>query len=152
MEELRSYKDLLDLIDINEKLLKTYQYNRKLLYAFHIKREGPAGYPSGTSFIDADTIHGGKKEMHPEDWDKILEEIGRLDLLIDIQEKTLKGYKETKEKIDDKLKGLEGIPYKIAYLKLVEGLNLQEIASKLGYSYQYIREIHAKTYKEPTDK
>jgi len=105
-----------------------------------------------TSYLDADCIHGSKAEMRLDAWKLLIEEIGKLESMIYVQEEMLKGLYKAKQSIDDRLKGLEGLEYKITYLKYVEGLNLQQIASKLGYSYQYIREVNAKTYKEPTDK
>lgn len=154
MDYIGSYKDLLELIEINENILERCRINIKALCTHQIVEGAPAGYPGETSYVDADCIHGhgNKKEMNLDVWKKLIDEISKLESMIYLQEEMLKGLYETKEKIDNKLKGLEGLEYKVAYLKYVEGLNLQQIASKLGYSYQYIREVNAKTYKVPTHK
>lgn len=64
----------------------------------------------------------------------------------------LEDKRESQRLILEKLNKLEGLEYKIAYKKFIEGKQLNEIAEELGYSYQYTREVAAKTYKEPTDK
>lgn len=115
-----------------------------------IKNSCPKGYSHGTSYVDADCIHGSKEELHADMIQKYIEECERYKNMIYLQEEILKGLVKTKNKVDEKLKTLKGLEYKVMYLKMVEGMNLQEIASKLGYSYQYIREIASKTYKEPT--
>lgn len=153
VESFKSYKELLALIDINESILETCRHNLSEINKYVIRNNAPTNYPEGTSYLDADTIHGGKKEMHLEDWQKLIEEGGRIQSMILLQESILKGLKETKDKIDKKLAGLQGIECKIIYFKYCEGLNLSEIASKLGYSYDYIREVHARiTHNQPTDK
>ncbi len=152
MNYIGSYNDLLKLIEINESILNNCRHSIKLICRYQINQGAPAGYPEGTSYVDADCIHGGRKETHLDDWKRLIEEVSRLESMVFLQEEILRGLYKTKESIDEKLKGLDGLGYKIAYLKFAEGLNLQQIASKLGYSYQYIREVHAKTYKVPTDK
>lgn len=62
--------------------------------------------------------------------------------MIYLQQEKLKRLLNTKENTDNKLKGIEGLEHNIAYLKYVEGNNLQQITSRLGYSYQYIRRVH----------
>ncbi len=52
----------------------------------------------------------------------------------------------------ESIEQLEGLDYKIAYYRIVEGLTHKEIANELGYTEQYIRERWSKlkTYKQPT--
>ena len=47
----------------------------------------------------------------------------------------------------EKIKKLEGIDYKVVYLRDIEGKSLVEIADELGYSYDYIKEISARNKK-----
>ncbi len=60
--------------------------------------------------------------------------------------------RETQRQILEKLNQLEGLEYKIAYKRFIEGKTLNEIAGELGYSYQYMKEVSAKIYQESTDK
>lgn len=153
MESFKNYKELMTLIEINESILETCKHNLWQINKYLIRNNAPTGYAEGTSYIDADCIHGGRKEMHPEDWQKLIEESGKFQSMIELQESILNGLKQTKDKIDEKLLNLQGLEYKIIYYKYVEGLNLQQIASKLGYSYDYIREVHARiTHNDRTDK
>lgn len=149
---LEAYKDLVEMIGINEEILYTCKANLKEIRDYFIKSEAPKGYSVATSYVDADCIHGGKSEMHLGTWQRLVEECSKLESMIYLQEEMLKNLYKVKKNTDDKLRGLEGLEYKVCYLKYVEGNNLQQISSKLGYSYQYIKEIHAKTYKLHTDK
>jgi DNA-directed RNA polymerase specialized sigma subunit len=64
----------------------------------------------------------------------------------------LKELEYAKVRMDILLEQLEGLDYKIAYYRIVEGLTHKEIANELGYTEQYIRERWSKlkTYKQPT--
>jgi DNA-directed RNA polymerase specialized sigma subunit len=66
----------------------------------------------------------------------------------------LKELEYAKVRMDILLEQLEGLEYKIAYYRIVEGLTHKEIANKLGYTEQYIRERWSKikTYKYPTQQ
>lgn len=63
--------------------------------------------------------------------------------------------RETQRQLLEKLGQLEGLEYKIAYKRFVEGKSLNEIAEELGYSHDYMKEISSKKIKShfhPTDK
>lgn len=63
--------------------------------------------------------------------------------------------KQTQMQLLVKLSQLEGLEYKIAYKRFVEGKPLNKIAEELGYSYDYMREVSSKnkkTHNYPTDK
>jgi DNA-directed RNA polymerase specialized sigma subunit len=64
----------------------------------------------------------------------------------------LKELEYAKVRMDILLEQLEGLEYKIAYYRIVEGLTHKEIANKLGYTEQYIRERWSKikANKQPT--
>ena len=138
-----TYKNLLELIEINENIKYNCESNLRLIERFILK-QGPKGYSSGTSYVDADCIHGGTAEMHEEDYKKLLDESEKLKHMIFLQEEILKGLYETKKGIDEKLNDLTGIDYDVAYLKLVEGKTLHEIASELHISEIYAKKISAK--------
>ena len=138
-----TYKNLLELIEINENIKYNCESNLRLIERFILK-QGPKGYGSGTSYVDADCIHGGIAEMHEEDYKKLLDESEKLEHMIFLQEEILKGLYETKKGIDEKLNDLTGIDYDVAYLKLVEGKTLHEIASELHISEIYAKKISAK--------
>ncbi|NFQ86839.1 DNA-binding response regulator [Clostridium sporogenes] len=138
-----TYKNLLELIKINENIKHNCESNLRLIERFLLK-QGPKGFPSGTSYLDADCIHGSKGEMHVEDYGKLMNECEKLKNMIFLQDNILEGLYKTKKNIDEKLKNLKGIKYDVAYLKLVEGYSIQAIASKLNISESYAMKISAK--------
>ncbi|APH23432.1 hypothetical protein RSJ22_17720 [Clostridium botulinum] len=138
-----TYKNLLELIKINENIKHNCENNLKLIEKFLLK-QGPKGFPSGTSYLDADCIHGSKGEMHVEDYGRLMSECEKLKNMIFLQDNILKGLYETKKNIDEKLKNLEGIEYKVAYLKLVKGYTINDIAKELHISEVYAKKISAK--------
>lgn len=143
-----SYKDLLLMIDSHKNILNTCKENLKQIKEFLIKQGAPQGYKESTSYLDADCIHGGKKELHPDMIMKIVDEARQTENMIFLEENILENLYKTKKNVLDKLKGLDGIDYKVAYLKEVEGYNLTQIASKLEKSYDYIAEISSRIKKK----
>ncbi|WP_061316886.1 hypothetical protein [Clostridium botulinum] len=138
-----TYKNLLELIKINENIKHNCENNLKLIEKFLLK-QGPKGFVNSTSYLDADCIHGSKGEMHVEDYGKLMIECEKLTNMIFLQDNILKGLYETKKNIDEKLKDLEGIEYKVAYLKLVKGYTINDIAKELHISEIYAKKISAK--------
>jgi DNA-directed RNA polymerase specialized sigma24 family protein len=77
----------------------------------------------------------------------------RVDFLYDRMEKLeerLKAYLDIENEIRDNVENLEGLHYKIAKLRFIDGMTYQEIADKLGYSYGYIRKVVSQGNKEVT--
>lgn len=138
-----TYNNLLELIDINESIKYNCESNLRLIEKFLLK-QGPKGVPNGTSYLDADCIHSSRPEMHLEDYAKLIDESEKLRNMILLQENILKGLYTTKKNIDTKLKKLKGIEHDVAYLKLVEGETVHEIASKLHISESHAKKISAK--------
>jgi len=138
-----TYNNLLELIDINENIKYNCESNIRLIEKFLLK-QGPKSYSSSTSYLDADCIHGSRKEMDTEDYGKLIDELGKLRHMILLQNSILDGLYKTKKNIDTKLKKLKGIEHDVAYLKLVEGYSIHAIASKLHISESYAMKISAK--------
>lgn len=69
--------------------------------------------------------------------------INSLDFEYDLYENLL----DQKQKFKDKLKQLEGIEYKIAYLRIIKGYSYKNIALKLGKSEQYIKNVYSRVNK-----
>jgi len=68
----------------------------------------------------------------------------QIDSMILLEEERLKNTVRTIQKIDETLQQLEGLHYKVAYMREVEKKSLQEIADELNYEYSYIRKISMK--------
>lgn len=138
-----TYKNLLGIIEINENIKNNCVESLKQIEDFLLS-QGPQEYKNCTSYIDADCIHGSRKEMHAEDFKKLLDEAEQLRHMIELQQGILKGAYETKNKVDISLKDLKGIEHDVAYLKLVEGFSIHEIASTLHISESYAMKLSAK--------
>lgn len=74
----------------------------------------------------------------------------RTDFLYDRMEKLeerLASYQEIEKEIRENVEQLEGLQYQIAKLRFIDGLNYKQIADKLGYTYQWIKEVASKRKK-----
>lgn len=68
----------------------------------------------------------------------------RTEKAIENLEGTLEDMRMTRADIGDKIKDFEGLEYKVAVGKFIEGKKLEDIAEELGYSYIHIARISAK--------
>jgi len=61
--------------------------------------------------------------------------------------------KALRRSIDEKLNSFEGLEHRVAYLRIVEKMTLEEIAEELGYSVDWIKKVSAKVRRhfEGTD-
>lgn len=100
----------------------------------------PQGYPSGTSYLDADCMHGSSNQVS---LDNLYSKIENMQKDIEDEKKAIEYLQKQKEVIKVQISQLSGVNYKVQILKL-QGKKLQEIADELGYSYQYIKLISCK--------
>lgn len=105
-----------------------------------IKHSAPKGYSEGSSYEDYDCIHGTKKKV---DIEKLLQDIDRLKVFIEINESILKNLEKNKN-IKEKLDEIESINDKIIFLKQL-GYTNEEVAEECYISvrqiYRYLRRI-----------
>lgn len=52
---------------------------------------------------------------------------------------------DLKKRMEAKMRGYDGLEYKVAYMRDVQRLKLYEIADNLGYSYNWIMKISSRT-------
>lgn len=130
-EVLGSYRDLCNEIEYWETMLKgkeiEWKINRKLMF----KNPSPNG--GGYIPVGMDIAAGNL--------DKIRERHDEIERIIRLK----KRLKRAAEKV---LSRFEGVEYKVAYARFVEGKLLREIAGELNYSYDYVRKIMSKVNKE----
>ena len=77
--------------------------------------------------------------------DRLAGSINRLDNLLFLEDELLKGMIATKIKINDKLKRLEGIAYKVAYKREIENKSFELIGQETNYSSRQARRIYEDT-------
>ena len=127
-------------MNINQKIatlkeeIKEKEYELRTIKEKAILFSAPKGYSKGTSYEIHDCIHGSKKSV---DIYKLAEEIERLEVLIDIDKHILRELEKNKD-IDEKLKQIENIDDKIAFLKRL-GFTNEEIAESI---YLSVRQVY----------
>lgn len=119
-----NYADLIADIEATKDQLKLVEYE---LEYWSFDGEGSHLFGANASVIQIEKKIRSKNKL-----------INRLEYL-----------ERAKKRIDMLLKQLDGLDYKIGYLRIVENMTHQEIADELGYSHQYIKERWSKA-KEPT--
>jgi hypothetical protein len=127
---------------IKELDIRIEQIKRDLeeLDEVYLKGFAPKGYGCGTSYNDYDTISGGNKELHLEDY---FERKKKLEQLLDI---ALKARLELKSEVDVELwlKLITNIPDKVHFLRVVKGYTQAKTAEMLNISERYVQKLDKK--------
>lgn len=138
MDTIKSYRDLCNEIEVLEWSVEAYKDEIKALNKL-AKIYGPRDI----SAIDYSQPRvKGTNQIAFEDY---LFRLRQLEDHIYLHEDAIKNMTKTKEKIKGKLKELKGLDKEVAYMRDIEGKSLKEIADELGYSYQYIKEVSARS-------
>ena len=98
-----------------------------------IKHSAPKGYSEGSSYEDYDCIHGTKKKV---DIERLLQDIDRLKVFIEINESILKNLERNKN-IKEKLDEIEDMNNKIIFLKQL-GYTNEETAEECYISVRQL--------------
>ena len=106
------------------------------------KFNGPAGYPTGTSWQDYDCIRGGNKEM---DLFTYVTDRERLKTFIEIDEKILENLKRN-QKLKEDIKLMPKNTDRIILMKSL-GYSTKEISDELYLTPRYVRRVVQKYYK-----
>jgi hypothetical protein len=138
-----NYKDLCTDIDVQQCIISDIE--NELIQLQKLLLKGPQDITG----IDYSRGPGSGQVIHIS-MDRIIDRIDRIERRLAVEKGILDQKKKTKKKIDEKLKGLTGLEYKVRYMKDIGGKTLKEIAKELGYSYDWIREVNSKTHKHPT--
>jgi len=137
---MSAINDLTGAKKIHERIIRISNEEKLNL----TKLLSPAGYKTGTSYLDADCFHGTKADNLA----FVVEGISKLDNLIYIESGIIKNLDKEIDELKNELKSLKGLKLKIKTMQIVEGKSLKEIADELRYSYDYIRETAADLKKE----
>lgn len=127
---MESYADILKVIDIIKAEIEALQLD--LDYWLGKNSRHPL-FSKGSSKYGLDVAS--------QRVDFIYDRMGKL-------EERLTTYQEIEKEIRENVEKLEGLPYKIAKLRFIDGMTYQEIADKLGYNHDYIRRIASKSQKQ----
>ena len=132
MKIMTSYNDLLrkisileDQLELTEAELNYWFGNGDIVFGTGV---GTAKFGMMAAIDNVDTLH---KRKH------------KISKMIDF-------YKEIEEEMRTSIDSLEGLPYKVARMRFIEGMSYQRIAKDLGYSYGYIRNVASGYDKDMT--
>lgn len=130
MTRLEQIKQIEDRIIETKKQLKE-------LDELYLKAFSPKGYKGGTSYNDYDTIPGGNKEFHIEEY---FEEKKRLETLLDLDKQILLSLKR---EVDEKeyLELLNTNSQKVKFLRVVKGYTQAKTAEVIGVSERTVQRI-----------
>jgi DNA-directed RNA polymerase specialized sigma subunit len=76
--------------------------------------------------------------------DRVVDSLSRIDSMLEIENSLLKAMIITQTKLNEKLKGLQGIEYKIMYKREIEGKSFARIGQELNYSEMQVGRIFKK--------
>lgn len=124
MNILESYSDLVVKIDMIKEQIKLNEW--ELEYWFGIKLDG-TGIPLG-----------GKGSMRYGALTSVIQADKKIDAINELRGQ-LEFYEKTRARMEELFNSVEDLDFKIAKLRIVEGMTHQEVADELGYSHQYIR-------------
>ena len=142
MHSIDNYKSLILEMDTLRTRLKCHDEQKeqlkKLMYAF------VSPVKELRAMVYTDMPPGGCSV----EYGRLEEAMTRLENMILIDNTILDGMIDEEQKINEKLKGFDDIKYKVAYMKIVKDMPLQDIATELKYTLGYIKNISAEIKKE----
>lgn len=76
--------------------------------------------------------------------DKVLQQYDNVVAAINETSSRLEVKKLIRKKVEENIKNFQGIEYRVAYMRDIEGMPLYKIAEQLGYSYDWIRKVSSR--------
>jgi hypothetical protein len=132
MEFVKCYQDLCREIEIYEMRLESLIAQKDAIVDGWLK---PISDISGIDYT-APRVQENHCKL---DMMEHLPHIEALEKDVEKYQLLLEKVKECQKIIEERISNMNGIEYKIAYMRVIEGKNLKKIAKELNYSYGYIR-------------
>ena len=127
MEIMKNYADLLRIIDIVKAEIEMLEVDKEYWIGKHehlpFSSIGAARYGLDVASQRTDRLNGRIASL----------------------EEKLEHYQAIEKEIRENVEKLEGLEYKIAKLRFIDGMTYQEIADELDYNHDYIRRIASKS-------
>lgn len=124
---IENYADLLQKIEIIKAQIELLEHDAEFWFG-----EDEA-FPFASKGANLAGVHGAWMNL-----DRINAKLNQLNDLLDY-------YCTVRDDMNERLSKLNGLEYKIAYMRFIEDKNYKEIASELEYSYDHIRRVASKT-------
>ncbi len=138
MNEIKSYKDLLKIRQINKNILEAFEDTKRIILS---QIKGP-GEVKGIDYSEP-YVQGGNRMNMDIFMHQLSEQLYRVNEQIEAASTKLEIIDKHISRLNLKLRELERLDYKVVYKKEIEGKTLLQISKELNYSYQYIREVYA---------
>ena len=129
LDTISSYKDLTLLINTGEKVKALYIKSIKDIKDYFARIEGAKGYKTKTSYNDYDSIQSDRDTFESIGYSKLIEELGRLESMLYLQECNLKRYYDIKKVYDECANATMDITIRVSMLRKI-GIS-QEVVSEL---------------------
>lgn len=135
------YKDLCKEIESLELRISDLEKERKY-YTKLMGWNAPKGLNSQS--FDNERVTGDRAHMT---LDRVIDRLNKIDEQLSVLDEILRVKQDAKRKIEKIMGEFEGLEYKVAYMRDVQGKPLDKIAEELGYSYDWIRKISSRVKK-----
>jgi len=135
-----SYQDLISEIEMSKARIEGFEKQRDILVSLMYTNA-----PGGVGGINYDGMPKGSRNYMS--LDRIVERVEKIDSTLYIETSLLENMQNTKKQLEDKIKDLKGIKYKVAYRREIEGKTYKEIAADLNMSEDRIKHIGAEIKK-----
>ena len=139
MDSINNYKDLCREIEVLELRIESIESEIKQIKKLMIQG------PKDITGIDYSREPSGSIVHIP--LDRLIDRLERLEETIGMLMDALEQKKQYKGKMEDILSKFDGIHHKVMYLRLVEGLTVEQVAEKLEYTERQIYNILGKCKK-----
>ncbi|WP_337983434.1 sigma factor-like helix-turn-helix DNA-binding protein [Lysinibacillus sp. C5.1] len=133
MEIMKNYADLLRIIDILKAEIEMLE----------VDKEYWLGKNEQLPFASIGAEKYGL-DIASQRTDRLNDRIVSLETKLD-------HYQAIEKEIRENVEKLEGLEYKIAKLRFIDGMTYQEIADELGYTHDHIRRVASKSKKKETE-
>ena len=117
MENISSYKDITLLIATGEKVKAELLKSKEDIDSYFSRIEGAKGYKTKTSYTDYDAIQGERDTFASIGYERLLEELHRLESMIYLTECNLERYYSIKKVMDDCANEVTDVTVKVSILR-----------------------------------
>jgi len=142
----RTYSELIGEIKVLEARIVDLNTEREFLL-----KNMRANAPKYTSAVDY-SKERVQSNFVPFTLDRIVERMNKIDEMLDNLTEQLKAKRETLKRLDQVLAQMDGLDYKVAFMRDKLNMRLHEIADKLGYSYAHIKRVSSGIRKMPNGR
>ena len=137
MDFINNYKDLCKQLEIHSETIDALETER-----YGLEKLLECNKPKDIKAIDYSGQPIGSKDFTS--YDRTIARIAEISRKIKIEKELYGEMNDSKEKIKTQVEALQGINYRVAYMRDIKGMKLEDIANELNKSLDWIRHISVK--------